>query len=855
MERPQSPPEQSTGAPDWPHVEDGFWRSLQSTYEAEDKLLADEYRKSKASIQVTLSELYHERSSVAERLRRIDALCSAEEARMETLQSQFEDNRRVRFAMRDGTVAKMRQWFITNRGGSAAGLPPPTPGLPFKTSHPMNVGAPMASARSVPLPSVVTNEPTGVEICDIAGNVLGPLNKIRTRNPAIDAISERPVIKRRVKVRPNRKYGSQNLSLLYEPTDTKGGKWIACMIQAIGEVQPRKCTICQKGQGPFEECIMLDRDGFNKCGNCEWSRQGCHGSTRDPNGPVNPNAPEGDRDPSVSRQLALRSPGAASVNGPTLAARPVAGGAGQISSPSAASAVYRPSYGPAPAGHPASPTVGGRTALIGPVPRHNAGPNAAGPSTGAAHQAAVYTPNPNKHHLIESSNTPYHSNAPSLGDDDASEAEEEPEMITPENLAIKHDGTVYTEPECLRGVPVAKVDPSHPYWDASWENIEDLIRPQYEKWLVKQDQVLKTGGVVQHAKFQIGRQVNRGARILEFLKTGSISPYQLLAKQYMPAGKGGIISYDTLFRLANTLEELAQFKQQIDPVDWLRHRLHEILTVEGDKFSLARTMHGFYHDPKLSALRKKSGFSQIGRPSRVRHRSSMGSGGGSGGPAVKRRKGNDSPRATPPMTPGLWRGPPTPADQTYTQRSPTVGNEDQGEDILMADDAADDGNVTDTDSYCGEAIEPTDFRVYQVKHRTLSSNPAMTQYWHWLDDEDERSLQHQVLKDVNPTQWGMYREPLNFSVNFQEVLEVLFAPSSQRVVVVMDETSREDDGKPRGDVLVHFKRDRTLRRFCNHMASKGIRVTQTSLENVEDRWDRMQCPMLPANDDDDNIEV
>jgi hypothetical protein len=26
-------------------------------------------------------------------------------------------------------------------------------------------------------------------------------------------------------------------------------------------------------------------------------------------------------------------------------------------------------------------------------------------------------------------------------------------------------------------------------------------------------------------------------------------------------------------------------------------------------------------------------------------------------------------------------------------------------------------------------------------------------------------------------------------------------------------------------------------------------------EDVEDRWDRIKCPMLPAHDDDDNIEV
>jgi hypothetical protein len=144
-------------------------------------------------------------------------------------------------------------------------------------------------------------------------------------------------------------------------------------------------------------------------------------------------------------------------------------------------------------------------------------------------------------------------------------------------------------------------------------------------------------------------------------------------------------------------------------------------------------------------------------------------------------------------------------------------------------DDDDDGDVTETDSYCGEEITATDFRVYQVKHRSMVTNPAMTQYWHWLDDESEHSLQHQVLKDTNPTQWGMYREPINFSIALAETLEVLWAPSTQRIVLRMNDASIDVDGEPRGDVLVHFKRERTLRRFCSHVARMKVRVTQTSL--------------------------
>jgi hypothetical protein len=130
MNGQQSPPDAATasataqGAPDWQFVEDGFWSRLQTSYEDEDRMLADEYRKAKAAIQVNLGEIYHERTAAAERLRHLESLCATEEARMEALNTHYEDHRRVRFSMRDATVAQMRLWFATSRGAGAPAAPP-----------------------------------------------------------------------------------------------------------------------------------------------------------------------------------------------------------------------------------------------------------------------------------------------------------------------------------------------------------------------------------------------------------------------------------------------------------------------------------------------------------------------------------------------------------------------------------------------------------------------------------------------------------------------------------------------------------------------------------------------------------
>jgi hypothetical protein len=191
------------------------------------------------------------------------------------------------------------------------------------------------------------------------------------------------------------------------------------------------------------------------------------------------------------------------------------------------------------------------------------------------------------------------------------------EEITRENMVLKHDGEVYTYPECVEGVPLVKIDENHPYWEPNWQNVKSLIEPQLARWREKHLAAIEAGQKHEKGgspKYHMGRQVNRGIKILEFHETGPISPYQLLGKKYIQSGKGSITTYDTLFRLSETISELENFNLDISPVEWMRQRLHELMQAHGVNFNLPKIIQDFYRDSKIVNLRFKHGFKNIGRP-------------------------------------------------------------------------------------------------------------------------------------------------------------------------------------------------------------------------------------------------
>ncbi|KAG9249441.1 uncharacterized protein F5Z01DRAFT_669182 [Emericellopsis atlantica] len=189
--------------------------------------------------------------------------------------------------------------------------------------------------------------------------------------------------------------------------------------------------------------------------------------------------------------------------------------------------------------------------------------------------------------------------------------------INQENLVLRHDGTVYTSPACMVGVPRDKIHPGDQYWEHHWTDVRPEVVKEKECWEQKHQKALKRWAEKKGSEsyyYTTKKWVRRGDKIIEFLDDPKqISPYQLLAKKFMNASGGCITSYKTLSCLCETLSELANYDLDIEPLDWMRHRLYEIhLQAPGGSFDLCKILNDFYHDPKLTDLRFKHGHKKRG---------------------------------------------------------------------------------------------------------------------------------------------------------------------------------------------------------------------------------------------------
>ncbi|EJP61866.1 uncharacterized protein BBA_09203 [Beauveria bassiana ARSEF 2860] len=164
---------------------------------------------------------------------------------------------------------------------------------------------------------------------------------------------------------------------------------------------------------------------------------------------------------------------------------------------------------------------------------------------------------------------------------------------TTDTPLLRHNGIVYTHPECMRDVPLEKIDRYHPYWEKFWPDLQALVKQSQQFWMDRYNADREVDD--KSKRYYYNRQVNRGTTILAFLADGKISPFQLLSKRCMTI-------------LCHTIEELAKFKLDVEPIDWLRQRLHALREEQVPKFNLSRIIEDFYHDPELAILRSKSGF-------------------------------------------------------------------------------------------------------------------------------------------------------------------------------------------------------------------------------------------------------
>ncbi|KAJ4307340.1 hypothetical protein N0V88_000723 [Collariella sp. IMI 366227] len=393
-------------------------------------------------------------------------------------------------------------------------------------------------------------------------------------------------------------------------------------------------------------------------------------------------------------------------------------------------------------------------------------------------------------------------------------------------LCLRHNGVVYTDPPIMRGVPLAKISPDDDYWEKKlWVPIEKTINSKVQKYHEMYKQIenanftRKKHGPKQHA--------NRGRLILKFLKEGTLHPYQLVAKEWITPQ---LTCYETLFRLAQLLEELPKMQLDIKPAEWLRHRINEVYEEEGNEFNLARWLKRAYHDPKIEQLREKNGFPHLGqRPAKVSRNPETGGGGNNRGAtapqSLKRRDTHATPEAT------------TANKRTRVDRA--------GAELLDCPIGYD--GYTSTDSYSGSKLTDEDWHLHLVKTRTAASNVRVTQYWHWVAEDNV--YEHQVLESLEPAKWSVFKDPYNFHLKPVDIQEVVFARGDLRVIFSPKKGAGGEELSPRGDVMAQFKRKRTKRRFLASIDQKGVRLREVKSDCMDTMWNSLMPPALPVDGD------
>lgn len=449
------------------------------------------------------------------------------------------------------------------------------------------------------------------DVTSATGVKVGVLLSIPLVNHWIDSLMRFPVL-RDVVIRLGRKFTPAHLLAIYQGPDQKQSKWLSFMIQATGQQQDTACQTCAKGQGLFSACIIVGGPDFPRCGNCEWNKHGCHGAVGQTNA-ILPDFHGQARSQNRPRTDEAEGTKVTPVNKTPVIVKPAHFNYKKsVARFTKAMKLAEPPKPPAP-----SPAV---IDLEQPNQSPATGPKTDKPTKTGKNGSAPARGNGRRQKPHNSTAGNKRPSTPNNGDQSFSKDMspfDATEEITEDTLALRHDNMVYLAPELMAGVPRRKISPDHAYWDPSWKSLETYVQNKHDEWVSKVT-VLKAIPEAnltdkdRTAIFQAGRQINRGKTVLKYLANCDSHPYQLVAKSFLTTSS---THYDTLYRMVATIEELGKFRLSVTPVDWLRQRLYEIHREKGDAFKLDKVLAKLYHDPKLSYLRSKNGFGNIGRPS------------------------------------------------------------------------------------------------------------------------------------------------------------------------------------------------------------------------------------------------
>ncbi|KAK4098938.1 hypothetical protein N658DRAFT_207565 [Parathielavia hyrcaniae] len=651
-----------------------------------------------------------------------------------------------------------------------------------------------------------------IEVLDGSGESIGWLQAPDISHALVDRLQERPV-KRPVEIREGRKFTADDLETVPRPhsIDGRAYKFLSFFVQATGDIQERPCLDCSTNHGLYQTCVAIPDDpDFTRCGNCEWNRRRCH--------PAAPERPSSSRHSLSTAKSPIKSPTSVRAPGGSFTAVNDRGDGEDQTEGAASNTKDEPDIGKeAPA------------AVRKKAPRKSL------PSTRKA-------PMPE---------TPTAGSIQSESDD--------PPEITKEILCLRDDGVVYTDPPMMRGVPLAKISPDHPYWEPDWKPIEELIEPIRHKHQERFEQ-LEQAGSTNREKHLANRDAKRGRVVLQYLKEGGLHPYQLVGKDWI---NYRIANYDTLFRLVQLLtDELPKMNLDVEPSEWLRHRLWEVCEEKGGKFDVANWIAKAYHDPKIEHLRQKFGFARVGRPpahaTKQAAEPATSSKKSAGSRSLKRKDPHETPEATPSKSKANGTSKPSPvaaaapAAATEQQQQPkhkkiriiTTGQSQAGgsgssssserepglpssrkppkiilsspftpsapaaaavasassSDKQTLDSALEHDGYTSSDSVSHDQLHFNDWRLHQVRTRTFATNPLVTQYWHWVTETKEKKnskeIEHQVLEWVEPPRWAVFKKPYNFHLKLDDIQEVKFAAAGRgRCTKVLVVHKQGKDGK------------------------------------------------------------
>lgn len=778
----------TTTPEEWDRIEEQYWKDARKAADLEDISMGEKYRDKTAPIRARYAPLLEQRVRLKDELDRVKQLCDEVEDELTQIDMHFfeakdiiekrrinqntsaqeffghykELARRHAAGMgKEGDERRLQAAATDIANGSMATTPASDDtavdeavGNGSAAIHSSGPASLLSSPLSQPPEDIA--DYTGAEIYTMDGKFIDHVKKIRLDNRHVRNILQIP-LKRHAVVRNGRKFTKETMDSIYEPSDVKGAKWLSCMIQARGEEQEVACQSCQSRNGIWAGCVIVGGEDFPRCANCEWNRQGCVGSSYHQERIQDPDLQQAPQSPYIVEASAHASREGSTAHGFT----PVNGAAMRPSTPATA-----------PPKRTILPTMKGSRKSL---------PNMA-PAVGSYDDSIV-------------------------DGNEIEQADPGPEIIKG-SLHLEHDGTVFTAPEIMRGVPIERISPSHPYWDEKWEEVEPSIRAKLTEWEAKLAECLATQP---KKRFLAQRQVNRGRTILEFLQNGPIHPYQLVGKKFISKA---LISYDTVFRLAQVIEELPKFGVDIPPVDWVRERLHELHNEEGERFTLSRTVHDLYRDPKLQFLRNRAGFGNIGRPCGVKKGMTSKY---PGGIRVK------DPHLPPP--PRNKRGPAQDGKVVAKKARIDIDNgatpgpfmkseTASPSNLPLADHPDLDDGYTSVDSSSGDGITPVDWRMLEVKTDHRRTNQKFTQYWHFVRDDQDPHFEHQFMTQSHPPTWQVYGESY-FDLRLEEIMLIQYCiPKCLKLVI---HTNPMPGCQPRGRFIVRFKRLRTIKRFINFL--------------------------------------